>query len=305
MDKDKDLFDGMYLFYAVVEQQGLSAAARVLGHTPSHVSKELARLETRLGARLLNRTTRKISLTEPGQTYFENARRIIEETRSIEGRLHAIGDRPYGELRMSVPVVFAHGCLNHWLPEFLERYPDVTLNIDVSERRADMIADGIDLLVRIGALRPSDFITRELFKTERLTVAAPSYLERKGLPTHPSDLTNHDLIDFTAHGASKSWTYPGQNSETINVPIAPKVRCNDAQTEKALALGGLGITRLPELACQREISRGFLVPILEEYSSPPAGVNVIYASRSNLPAKTRAMIDFLAEKSGKYSRDGA
>lgn len=302
MDKDRDLFDGMYLFYRVVEQQGLSAAARVLGHTPSHVSKELARLETRLGARLLNRTTRKISLTEPGQTYFENARRIIEETRSVEDRLHAIGDRPYGELRMSVPVVFAHGRLNRWLPEFLERYPDVTLNIDISERRADMIAEGIDLLVRIGELPPSDFITRELFKTRRLTVAAPSYLERMGVPTHPSDLTDHDLIDFTAHGASQSWTYPGRDSETINVPVDPKVRCNDAQTEKALALAGRGITRLPELACQRELAEGLLVPILKEYSTPPAGVHVIYASRSNLAAKTRAMIDFLVEKSSERLR---
>lgn len=305
MDHNRHLFDGMYLFYTVVEQQGLSAAARLLGHTPSHVSKEIAKLETRLGARLLNRTTRKISLTEPGQTYFENARRIIEETRSVEDRLHAIGDRPYGELRMSVPVVFAHGYLNRWLPEFLERYPDVTPNIDVSERRADMISEGFDLLVRIGALPHSDFITRELFKTGGLTVASPAYLDRKGVPTHPSDLADHDLIDFTAHGASQSWSYPGRASETIRVPIAPRVRCNDAQTEKALALAGRGITRLPELACRTELSKGLLVSLLEEFASPPAGVHVVYPSRSNLAAKTRAMIDFLVEKSGETLRQDA
>lgn len=298
MDHNKDLFDGMYLFYTVVEEQGLSAAARVLGHTPSHVSKEIARLETRLGSRLLNRTTRRISLTEPGRSYFENARRIIEDTRAVEDRLHALGDRPFGELRMSIPVVFAHGCLNDWLPEFLERYPEVTLNIDISERRADLIAEGIDLLVRIGKLPPSELIARELFKTDRMTVAAPSYVERAGIPMHPNDLKHHDLIDFSFHGNTQTWSYVGLDQETINVSINPRVRCNDAQTEKALAMSGSGITRLPKLACQNELASGELVPLLTKFMKPPTTVHAVYASRINLPAKTRAMIDFLIEKSG-------
>ncbi len=297
MDHNRDLFEGMYLFHAVVEQSGLSAAARVLGHTPSHVSKELARLETRLGTRLLNRTTRKISLTETGRTYFENARRMIEDTRAIESRLTELGDRPYGELRMSVPVVFAHGCLNDWLSDFLEQYPDISLNIDVSERRADMVAEGIDLLVRIGDLPPSDFIARELFKTEGVTVAAPSYLKRKGVPGNPKELADHDLIDFSFHGPTRNWIYPGPDQTSISVPVRPRVRCNDAQTEKALALAGRGITRLPKLACQSELESGALVPLLPDFASAPAGVNIIYASKDNLAAKTRAMIDFLVKKS--------
>ena len=297
MDQNRDLFDGLYLFHTVVEQQGLSAAARVLGHTPSHVSKELARLEARLGARLLNRTTRKISLTEPGRTYFENARRIIEDTRAVEDRLSVLGDKPFGELRMSVPVIFAHGCLNQWLPEFLANYPDIRLNIDVSERRADMIGEGIDLLVRIGDLPPSDLIARELFRTDRLTVAAPSYLARYGAPNHPDELKNHDVIDFSLRLPSGNWIYPMPGGETASVPISPLVRCNDAQTEKSLAVAGRGITRLHRLACQDELASGALVPILEQFASPPAAVHAIYASRDNLPAKTRAMIDFLVHKS--------
>ncbi|WP_294222065.1 LysR family transcriptional regulator [uncultured Shimia sp.] len=297
MDRNRDLFDGMYLFYSVVEQNGLSAAARVLGHTPSHVSKELARLENRLGTRLLNRTTRKISLTETGRTYFENARRMIEDTRAVEGRLNALGDRPYGELRMSVPVVFAHGCLNSWLPEFLERYPDMTLNIDISERRADLIEEGIDLLVRIGELPPSDFIARELFKTNGVTVAAPSYLKRRGIPLHPSALVDHDLIDFSYRGATQHWMYHESEHAKLSVPIAPIVRCNDAQTEKALAVAGRGITRLPHLSCQAELEAGSLVTVLSDFAPPPSGVHAIYASKDNLAPKTRAMIDFLVEKS--------
>ncbi|MEW2918394.1 LysR family transcriptional regulator [Ruegeria sp. ANG10] len=297
MDYKKDLFDGMVLFCTVVEQEGMSAAAKLLGHTPSHVSKEISRLEVRLGARLLNRTTRRISLTESGRIYYENARRIVDDTRAVQDRLHSLGDRPFGELRMSVPVVFAHGWLNEWLPEFLQRNPEVDLNIDVSERRADLIGEGIDLLVRIGDLPPSDLIAREIFRTQGLTVASPAYLKRKGTPHHPNDLKGHDLIDFSFHGIVQSWTYPGPGGEVITVPIAPRVRCNDAQTEKALALAGRGITRLPELSCRAELDAGTLVAILPDFRAPSIGVNVIYASRNNLPAKTRAMIDFLVEKS--------
>ncbi len=298
MDHNKDLFDGMVLFCTVVAHEGMSAAAKLLGHTPSHVSKEIARLEARLGTRLLNRTTRRISLTESGRIYYENARRIVEDAHAVQNRLHSIGDRPFGELRMSVPVVFAHGWLNDWLPEFLERYPEVDLHIDISERRADMIGEGIDLLVRIGNLPPSDLIAREIFRTQGLTVASPAYLKRNGTPRHPNDLKDYDLIDFSFHGITQSWTYPGLDGEMITVPIAPRVRCNDAHTEKALALAGRGITRLPRLSCQAELEAGTLVPILQDFGEQPVSVHVIYASRDNLPAKTRAMIDFLVEKSG-------
>ncbi|MGR3341916.1 MAG: LysR family transcriptional regulator [Paracoccaceae bacterium] len=297
MDHNKDIFDGMFLFYKIVEQQGLSAAARVLGHTPSHVSKELARLEARLGTRLLNRTTRRISLTESGQAYYENSHRIVEDTRAVEYRLNALGDRPYGELRMSVPVIFAHGCFNAWLPEFLERYPDITLNIDISERRADMVSEGIDLLVRIGKLAPSELIARELFQTEGVTIASPAYLAKNGTPKHPNELQDHELIDFSFGGPQQDWTYSAPVLEPIVVSVRSRVRCNDAQTEKSLVLAGCGITRLPKLACQGELASGALVTILTEFKSPPAAVNVIYASRTNLAAKIRAMIDFLVEKS--------
>ena len=298
MDNNKDIFDGMVLFCAVVAQEGMSAAAKLLGHTPSHVSKEIARLETRLGTRLLNRTTRRISLTESGRIYYENARRIVDDARAMQDRLHSIGDRPFGELRMSVPVIFAHGWLNDWLPEFLMRYPDIDLNLDISERRADMIGEGIDLLVRIGNLHSSGMIAREIFRTQSLTLASPAYLKRNGTPHHPNDLKDHDLIDFSFHGITQNWTYPGPNGETIIVPISPRVRCNDAYTEKALALASRGITRLPAVACQAELEAGTLTSILTDFESAPLGVHVIYASRDNLPAKTRAMIDFLVEKSG-------
>lgn len=298
MDYNKDLFDGMILFCKVVEQDGLSAAARVTGHTPSHVSKEIQRLEARLGTRLLNRTTRKISLTESGRVYYDNARRIVDDARAVEGRLQTIGDRPYGVLRMSVPVVFAHGCLNAWLPEFLERYPDISLQMDVSERHADLVAEGIDLLVRIGELPSSDMIARELFRTAGIAVASPDYLERRGVPQHPSELAEHDLIDFSFHRIAQTWSFSKPDGKALAVPVTPRIRCNDAATEMTLACAGRGITRLPELACERELRSGELVRVLRDFERAASGVHVIYASRENLPSKTRAMIDFLIEKSG-------
>ncbi len=297
MDHNKYLFDGMTLFCAVVEQEGFSAAARLLSHTPSHVSKEVARLEARLGTRLLNRTTRKISLTESGQIYYDNARSLIDEARAIEARLNAVGDRPFGELKMSVPVVFAHGFLNDWLPDFLELHPDVNLRVDVSERHADMIGEGIDLLVRIGSLPSSDMIARELFQTEGVTVASPRYLKRNGEPGHPNELSEHALIDFSFHRIQQNWSYTDVDGDRIDIPISPRVRCNDAAMEKSLALAGRGITRLPLLYCKSEIDAGRLMRILQDFEPQAAGVYVMYPNRDNLPAKTRAMIDYLIEKS--------
>jgi len=297
MEYNKDLLDGMVLFCAVVEQQGMSAAGKQLGHTPSHVSKEIARLESRLGTRLLNRTTRRISLTESGSTYYKNARRIVGDAHAVQSHLLSLGDRPFGELRMSVPVVFAHGWLNNHLPEFLDCYPEIDLHVDISERRADMIAEGFDLLVRIGTLPSSELIARELFRTQGFTLASPAYLANKGMPLHPDDLIDHDLIDFSYHGISRNWVFSGPDGETISVPVNPRIRCNDAHSEKTLALAGQGITRLPNLACQAELDSGTLVSILTEFAERPVGVHVIYASRDNLPAKTRAMINFLVKQS--------
>lgn len=284
------------MYCAVVEQDGFTAAAKKLGHTASHVSKEIARLEKRLGTRLLNRTTRKISLTEPGKAYYDSVRRLVDDADAMEQRLQALGDRPFGELRMSVPVVFAHGCLNGWLPEFLDRYPDVSLRLEVSERRADIVAEGFDLVVRIGSLPPSDLIARELFRTRGIAVASPGYLEEFGEPMHPGDLVNHCLIDFSTQGAVGSWSFSDPGERDLSVLIEPRICCNDAKTEKALALAGRGVTRLPELFCRDELENGNLVAILTAFERPPAGVHAVYASRENLPTKTRAMIDFLIEK---------
>lgn len=296
MDHNKSLFDGMVLFCAVVEGDSLASAARALGHTPSHVSKEIARLEARFGTRLLNRTTRKISLTETGQIYYDNARRIVLDAEVMKDKIQTLGDRPFGELKISVPAVFATGCFNAWLPEFLEAYPDISLNINVSDTKVDMVAEGFDMLVRIGTLPPSDMIARELFRTRMVTISSPGYLKARGTPKKPEELSNHVLIDTTMRGSSQFWTYSRPNALPVSFPVVPTVRCNDAEMEKVLVIAGKGITRLPHLACASEIKSRALVVILKDYEPEPAGVHILYANRQHLPPKTRAMADFLVQK---------
>lgn len=286
----------MVLFCAVVEQGGLTAAAKHLGHTPSHVSKELARLEKRLGSRLLHRTTRRIGLTETGRIYYENARRVVADATVIEERIQTLGDRPYGELKISVPVVFAQGCFSAWMPEFMNLHPDVDLNIDVSDRRADMIAEGFDLVVRIGDLPSSELVARELFRTTMPALAAPVYLSERGAPHHPRDLADHALIAFTGDAVAHSWSFRGSGGSSITVDVSPRVRCNEADMERTLVLAGQGIARLPAFAYAAELSDGSLVRVLADYEPPAVGVHLIYPNRQHLPPKTRAMADFLIEK---------
>jgi len=290
MDQNKNLFEGMVLFCAIVEQESLSVAAKLLGHTASHVSKELARLESRLGARLLNRTTRRLSLTETGQIYYDNARRLVNDAGVIETQIQTLGDRPFGELKMSVPAVFAQGCFRDWLPQFLETYPDIKLNLDVSDRKVDMVSEGYDLIVRIGALPDTDLIARELFQTEMLTVASPDYLAKNGVPDHPADLAGHSLIDFSHRDVAHTWTYPGKKGAPISFAIDPRTRCNDAEMERSLAIAGTGITRLPALLCSDDIKAGRLVRLLADFESKPAGVNVLYPNREHLPRKIKVMV---------------
>lgn len=300
MDNNKDLFEGMILFCAVVEYGSLTAAARQFGHTQSHVSKMLARLEARLGTRLLHRTTRKIGLTESGRVYYENARRVVAETRLVEERLQALGDRPYGELKMSVPVIFAQGCFSGWVAEFLHTCPDVSLHVDVSDRLVDLVAEGFDLVVRIGHLPDSNLVARELFRTPVSAIAAAGYLDSRETPEHPHDLSDHHLISFTGEGAVLEWDFTDTDGSRICVRAPAKVRCNEAGMERALLLAGAGIARVPAFAYEEELARRELVRVLTRFEQPPIGVHLIYPNRDHMPPKTRAMADFMLAKTRSF-----
>jgi DNA-binding transcriptional LysR family regulator len=296
MNANTDAFDGMIVFCEVVEANGFTAAARKLGHSASHVSKEISRLEERLSARLLNRTTRTISLTETGRLYYDHVRHIIDDARDVQSLILSANDKPVGLLRASVPVTFNQSYLSPRLPEFLAAYPDVRLYLEESDRMVDLVAEGFDVVVRAGNLDDTDFIAKRLMTSRLLTLASPAYLHEHGTPSVPADLSEHVLIDFSRRKIATAWEYPGPGGKSISVPITPRVVCNSAETEVALCMSGVGITRLPSMVCEEELASGALIPILTPFEKPPIGVFAIYPSRSHIAAKVRAFVDFLAEK---------
>jgi len=295
------LLDGIVIFVEVVEAGGFTAAARKLNHSASHISKEIGRLEERLDTRLLNRTTRSISLTEVGRAYYDKCRQIVADADDAENSLASAHDTPSGLLRVSAPVSLTHFYLNTLLPQFLNDQPKVVLDIEVNDRIIDIVADGFDVVIRTGSLADSDLIAVKIMESTSVTVVAPDYLARNGAPEHPGDLIDHTCIAYAYKQLTTRWEYPDADGSTIGVNIAPRAICNSAETELALAKAGVGITQLPSFACAAELEGGALVQILAEYQKPPTGIYAVYPARAHLSAKVRVFVDFLVERLGGLS----
>lgn len=288
--------DGIPVFVEVVDAGGFTAAARNLGHSVSFVSKEIARLEDRLGVRLLNRTTRSVSPTDIGQAYYERCRQIVADARDAERGITESHENPQGLLTVSAPVSFGLAYLNDVLPEFLADYPDIALNVEMSDRLVDVIAEGFDVVIRAGYLRDSNLIARRLMRSRLLTVASPEYLARAGTPRTPDELSDHACIAFAYKQVTTHWEYRDPDGGSIGVTVSPRAVCNNAETEIALVAAGAGITRMPSFICHREVEDGRLIPILERFESPPIGVYTVYPHRVHLSAKVRVFVDFLIRK---------
>ncbi|PCH80646.1 MAG: LysR family transcriptional regulator [Hyphomicrobiales bacterium] len=291
-----NIFDGMLVYEAVVAENGFGAAAKKLGMSAPHVSREIARLEDRLGTRLLNRTTRHLSMTESGQIYFEQVRQIITDAKRAQSQLFDKQSKPFGMLRISAPASFCRSHLNAWLPEFLQLYPDINLDLDTSDRRADLVAEGLDAVLRIGVLDEAELIARKLGASKILTVASPDYLARSGIPQHPDDLKQHALIACLGGKSGASWRFVSLDGDELKLTLKPRVICNGTETAVKLALDNTGITRVPDISCQAEIANGGLVTLLTDFNCPAVSIHALYPSRSHLAAKTRAFIDFLEMK---------
>lgn len=299
MDRNGEgTFEGVSVFVAVVEAGTFTAAADRLGHSVSFISKAVTRLEARIGVRLLNRTTRTLSLTDAGRLYFERCRQIVADAQAAERCVTLGQETPRGLLRLSAPVSFGLGYLRHTLPDFLAAYPDVTMEIESNDRFVDVVAEGYDVVIRVADLKDSNLVSRRITSSRGLTVAAPAYWDRRGRPTHPADLTDHNCISYTYKQAPNHWEFHDPAGGRIGVNITPRVLCNSAEMESGLAVAGLGVTRLPAFACAQELAAGLLEPVLEPYERPPHGVYAVYPHRQHLSAKVRAFVDFLVARFG-------
>ena len=286
----------MGVFIRVVDEGGFSAAARALRLTPSAVSKQITRLEDRLGVRLLTRTTRQLHLTEEGSQFYERSVRILADIEEAETAVSQVDARPRGTLRISCGVSFGKYQISPLLSEFLERYPDLSVEVSTSDSLVDLVEEGIDVAVRFSPLPDSSMVARFLANSRRAIVASPAYLERHGEPAHPRDLERHNCLSFSRQTHLNDWIFAGPDGE---IPIQAKgnFMANNGETIFEMALAGLGVARLARWLVEPEVRAGNLRMILQDYyRDVTVPIHAVYPTRRHLSPKVRAFVDYLVEK---------
>ncbi|WP_454915023.1 LysR family transcriptional regulator [Xanthobacter sediminis] len=293
--REANRFTEMEVFARVVERGGFSAAARASGLTPSAVSKLVARLERRLGVRLLVRTTRRLQLTPEGAAFYERSARILDEIAAAEQEA-AAGAAPRGRLRVNASVNFAMAYLLPLVPPFLAAHPQMSIEVTITDRVVDLLEERADVALRVGPMRDSRLVARKIAKSGAMVVAAPSYLARAGTPRAPEDLARHNMLGFTFTRIVEGWPFLDGTGGTVSVPPRGNAQVSDGEAMHALALAGLGLARLAEFQVRADVAAGRLVPVLEHLNPGDAiDVHAVYVGGSGpLSARIRAFVDFLA-----------
>lgn len=290
-----DKLQAMSVFARVVSLGSYAEAGRSLGLTRSAVSKAVMELEQLLGARLLDRTTRRIHPTEAGTAYYEQCIDIlarIEETEMQVSRLHA---EPRGVLKINAPMSFGALYLGPAIGEFMSRYPELKVELTLNDRFIDPVEEGVDLTVRIADLADSSLIARKLAPAPRVLVASPKYLERHGMPQSPDDLKRLPCLNYGHTTMMQRWTL-WRDGEAVSVPINSVLCSNNGDVLRAAALAGNGIAKLPTFIVGRDVREGRLRTVLEAFPATELGIYALYTPNRYLAAKTRALIDFLVER---------
>ncbi|WP_421708332.1 LysR family transcriptional regulator [Algihabitans sp.] len=291
----------MEIFVRVVQAKSFSAAARALDLSPSAVSKQIGRLEDRLGARLLNRTTRQLSLTEVGQAFYQRAERIIADIVEAEqavGDLHAA---PRGLLRVNAPVAFGRLHMAPLLPKFLESYPEISVELTVNDRFVDLIEEGMDLALRIGELADSSLIAKRLAPNHRVVCAAPAYLAARGTPRLPADLQKHNCMTYTFRTNRHDWRLE-KDGVAEAVTVSGNLETNYAEVLMAAALAGSGIVLLPLWLAGPQLTSGELVEVLPDWQAQDSAIYAVYPHARHLSPKVRVFVDFLSEEVGRLAQ---
>ncbi len=288
------LLDGMVIFTELVRTGSFTNTAISSGHSTSYISKEINKLEERLGVRLLHRTTRSLNLTPEGELYLEQCKLIIHEAENAENTLSGHQLEPSGTLRVSCPTSFDISRMRTMFARFIECYPQVHLELDFSNRKVDVVAEGFDVAIRVAEqLSDSSLISQHVLRSHVLTLVAPSYLKKYGVPKSPADLPNHQVINYSGLKQPNLWPFKdGNNKETI-VQVNSHALTNSSQMQLALCLSGQGIVRLPLILLSDELKRGKLVRLFDDYQPHITNVNLLYPSRKHLSSKVRAFNDFI------------
>jgi DNA-binding transcriptional LysR family regulator len=284
------------VFVRVVDSGSFTAAAERLSISKSVVSKYVTRLESRLGARLLNRTTRRLSLTEVGRVFYERSRRGLEEIEEAEIEVSHLQGEPRGALRLNSPMSFGILHIAPAIPEFVERYPDITVDMNLDDRKVDVIREGFDISVRISELPDSSLVARRLAPCRHAIVAAPAYLEKYGKPQTPADLKNHNIITYRYQESAHEWHFFSPEDQSVAVAVSGSIQMNNSLALREALLAGCGITRTPTFVVGKDIQQGRLISILGDYRTLEVFIYLVYPQRRHLSPKVRAFVDFMTAR---------
>lgn len=290
-----DKFHSIQTFIKVADCEGFAAAARDLHMSPPAVTRAIAALEERLGTRLFVRTTRSVRLTESGQRFLEDSRRILLDLEEAEEAAIGSHAAPRGELRITAPVLFGRMFVTPILGEFLNLHPHVSATTLYVDRVVNLMDEGLDIAIRIGNLPDSSLTAKRCGTVRQVVFASPNYIEKNGPPKHPDDLSDHKLIQPMALSASNEWTFM-ENGVPFSVPIVPRIRMNTNDAVIEMALNGWGISRLLSYQVAPHFTDTRLQSVLEDYELPPIPIHVVHQEGRMVSAKIRAFVDFMAAR---------
>jgi DNA-binding transcriptional LysR family regulator len=279
------------VFIEVADRGSFAQAARRLARSPAAVTRAVAELEARLGVRLLTRTTRAVSLTDAGQRFLAGAKRVLADLDEIERAAAGEGTAPRGELRVTAPILFGRLHLLPIVIEFLRRFPDVSVALSLLDRPVDLVDEGLDIALRIGALAESSLVATRAGAVRRIVVASPAYLSRHGRPQAPADLTAHAVVAFSGIAGIERWTFR-QDDRELNATITPRLVVNTAEAALDAARADFGITRVLSYQAADDIVRGSLLRLLAGYEGDELPIHLIYPGGRHPPPKLRAFLDF-------------
>lgn len=290
--------EALGVFARVVELRSFAAAAEDLKLSKATVSKAVGRLETRLGARLFNRTSRRLALTETGAQLAERARRLLADAEAAEDDILARSAQPRGLVRLAAPMSFGLIELTPILPDFLAQYPEVSIDLHMSDDKIDLVGMGFDLALRIADLPDSSLVARRIRTVERMVVAAPAYLERHGRPTHPSHLAEHACLGYAYLPTPETWRFSGPGGEQVAVRPAGPLRANNAEALLPALEAGLGLAVQPDFIVRDCLAKGRLTAVLPEWRSPPIALHLVSPPGGPRPVRITALADYLVRRLG-------
>lgn len=296
--------DGLVVFAAVADSGSFTAAADRLGMTKASVSQQVGRLEAHLGISLFSRTTRQVRLTDPGRTLYEEVAPALRTLQDALVQAGSVDSRLSGTIRLTAPVDHATQSVTPAIAEFARQHPQVVFDLHTSDRVVDLVAEGIDLAIRLGALRDSSLRASKLGSFEQRVAASPAYLRRYGVPATPADLATHQWIEFSLMRTPLTWTFVSGNQEAVRVRMKACMRVDSSASLRSLLLHGAGISVIDQFSVEEAIRSGALVHVLPDWFLPPGGVYAVLPPGRHTPANVRAFIDFYRAYLGRPDSRG-